>query len=346
MVETVRAEGLDLDKLGRPHNGGRILVADDDAINRRLLQKFLSMWGYDVVLANDGSEAWNILQQADAPQLAILDWMMPGMDGLEICREARKRSDQSYTYILLLTASLQKTDIVTGLDAGADDYLTKPFDSKELRARLRTGRRIIDLQEQLRAAYDKVQFQASHDALTGMKNRAAILQTLETELARAKRQGTTIGILLVDLDHFKRVNDTCGHLAGDAVLRETAKRMRSSVRPYDSIGRYGGEEFLIVMPGCDIDSAMNRAECLRAAVAGKPIETPEAMIHVTLSIGVTVGGGNKESEAEWLLRAADTALYKAKHGGRNRVEMTMGDQERFAGSSPKSMTEEIMAGTI
>lgn len=308
----------------------KVLVADDDSISRRLLETFLAKWDYEVVVACDGAAAWQILQREDAPKLAILDWMMPGMDGVQICRELRKRNKECYIYTLLLTAKFQKTDIIAGLNAGADDYLTKPFDSSELKARLRAGRRIIELQERVRSAYDKLHFQASHDALTGVMSRAAVLEILQTELTRAQRQGTTLGILMADLDHFKRVNDTYGHLAGDAVLREVATRMHSSVRPYDNVGRYGGEEFLIVLPGCDIVTAMSRAEGLRLAIGQQPIETSEGMIPVTLSVGVTVGGGPKSADLEWLLRAADVALYQAKNGGRNQVEISWKDREEFA----------------
>ncbi len=299
----------------------KILVADDDPLNRHLLQGLLTTWGYEMIFASDGEEAWQILRQKNAPKLAILDWMMPGKDGTEICREIRNYQDSSYTYILLLTANLDKEDIITGLEAGADDYLTKPFNPNELRARLRAGRRIIELQEQLHAAYEQLRFQAAHDTLTGVKSRAAILEALQAELARARRRQDPVGILLADLDRFKEVNDTFGHLAGDAVLRETAKRMLSSVRSYDTVGRYGGEEFLIVVPGCDVSSLVNRAEALRMAVAAESVKTREGLISITVSLGVTVGGGSRPTDVEPLLRAADTALYQAKNNGRNRVEV-------------------------
>jgi two-component system, cell cycle response regulator len=301
----------------------KILVADDDPINRRLLQTSLARWNYEVILARDGQEAWNILQREDAPKLAILDWMMPGMDGPDICREVRKRNFKFYTYILLLTSNLRNEDIIVGLEAGADDYLTKPFEGNELKARLRTGRRILELQEQLLSATAALQFQLATDPLTGLLSRVAILQTMRIELIRCEREGTTVGILMADLDHFKQINDTYGHLAGDTVLREAAKRMRSSVRAYDAVGRYGGEEFLIVMPGCDITCATTRAEGLRIAIGKQPVDAPEGMIPVTVSLGVAVGGGAKLLDLEGLLRAADTALYDAKNKGRNQVAVSM-----------------------
>jgi len=313
----------------------RILVADDDAVNRRMLQASLERWNYEVILAGDGGEAWNILQREDTPKLAILDWMMPGMDGLEICREVRKRHDQFYTYIILLTANTRKEDILVGLEAGADDYLTKPFERNELKARLRTGRRILELQERLLAATDALQNQLAHDPLTGMLSRTAILETLRIELIRSQREQTTVGILMADVDHFKQVNDTYGHLAGDTVLREVAKRMYSSARPYDTVGRYGGEEFLIVLPGCNISGALSSAERLRNAIGKAPVDAPEGIIPVTLSLGATVGGGAIPAELEELLRTADAALYEAKKSGRNQVAVSTPSQALLANPAPK-----------
>ena len=320
----------------------RILVADDDPINRRMLEAVLTKWNYEVVLASDGDEAWNILSQKDAPKLAILDWMMPGRDGTQLCRQIRNRNDDSYVYILLLTAKFQRTDIIAGLEAGADDYLTKPFDAEELKARLWTGRRVLGLEARLHSAYETLLFHAAHDALTGGWNRVAILETLRSEFARAQRQGTTLGIIMADLDHFKQVNDTYGHLAGDVVLRETVKRMQGCVRPYDAVGRYGGEEFLIVMPQCDDDAALNRAEELRAAIAGAPIDTPEGAVAITVSMGVATGGVSLPLDEASLLRTADEALYRAKNTGRNRVVAIRFDRERSPASSHDLYAEKVL----
>jgi two-component system cell cycle response regulator len=319
----------------------KILIADDDRASIRLLEAFLAKWDYQAVPAHDGEEAWHILQQKDSPKLAILDWMMPGMDGTQVCREIRQHTEMAYVYVVLLTGKNQKNEMIAGLEAGADDYLTKPIDGNELKARLRAGRRILELQDRLLAANHALQFQAAHDPLTGVLSRAAILETLRLELLRSQREQTTVGIVLADLDHFKQVNDTYGHLAGDSVLQEAARRMRSAVRPYDAVGRYGGEEFLIVMPGCDISGTMSRAEGLRNAVGKGPVDAPEGVIPVTLSLGVTVGGGADLAESAELLRAADAALYDAKKNGRNRAAVS-GEGGELSADSSQPMTGDIL----
>lgn len=297
--------------------GEKILVAEDDPVSQRMLQSFLAKWGYAVIAASNGTEALKILEGPGAPRLAVLDWMMPGMEGPEICREIRKDPERPYTYVLLLTARSQKEDLLKGLEAGADDYLTKPFDAQELRARLHVGRRILDLQHHLLAATDELRFRASHDMLTGIPNRGTILEAVNRERARQIRDGGSFGVILADLDHFKDVNDTYGHLAGDAVLKEAACRMRSCVRSYDSVGRYGGEEFLIVVPAGDANSTAAVAERIREAISGKPVMTEAGPIPITASLGIAVSVG---WEAKEVLRSADEALYYAKARGRNRVE--------------------------
>ncbi len=299
------------------HGANKILVADDDPVSQRMLQSFLRKWGYEVIAVSSGSEALRILEGPDAPPLAVLDWMMPGMEGPEICREIRKDAERAYTYVLLLTARSQKEDLLKGLEAGADDYLTKPFDAQELRARLHVGRRILDLQHHLLAATDELRFRASHDMLTGIPNRGTILEAVNRERARQIRDGGSFGVILADLDHFKAVNDTYGHLAGDVVLKEAALRMRSCVRSYDSVGRYGGEEFLIVVPAGDGASTGAVAERIREAVSAKPVMTEAGPISVTASLGIAV---SVDRDAKEVLRSADEALYYAKARGRNRVE--------------------------
>jgi two-component system cell cycle response regulator len=305
----------------------KVLIAEDDLISRRMLQASLTKWGYEVIAAENGARAWRVLQQEDAPRLAVLDWMMPELEGTQVCERVRQRTGQPYTYMLLLTARAQKRDLLKGLEAGADDYLAKPFDASELRARLLVGERILKLQDDLIAARDALGFQATHDSLTNLNNRAAILKALSRELKRSRREGTSVGVILADIDHFKNVNDTLGHLIGDAVLQEIARRMSAAVRAYDSIGRYGGEEFLVVVPAADALATLSQAERIRAAIEAEPVKTSSGPVGVTLSLGVAAGGGeplpdsNAGLGSQFLLAAADEALYRAKNGGRNRVEV-------------------------
>ena len=297
----------------------KILAAEDSPVFQSMLRSILTKWGFEVTIAKDGNEALQELEAEDAPRLAILDWNMPGMDGVEVCRRVRAKGREPYTYLVLLTARTDSGDRVEGIDAGADDYLTKPFNAAELRARLRAGQRILDLQEQLVAAREALRQEATHDSLTGLLNRPEILGLLQIELDRSAREQRPLGLLMVDLDHFKLVNDQHGHLAGDAVLRESAERMRSSIRSYDALGRSGGEEFLVVLPGCDGAGALAQAHRTRQALAAAPFWFERERLTVTCSIGLTCqcGGGCRDTDT--LIRQADLALYAAKANGRNQV---------------------------
>jgi len=298
----------------------KILIAEDDAISRRLLETILRKWGYDVLVAVDGGQAWAELQKEDAPRLAILDWMMPEMDGVEVCGKVREQSDSPYVYILLLSAKSQREDLVKGMESGADDYITKPFDANELKVRLRAGRRILDLQTQLISAQEALRDQAARDPLTGIWNRNAIFDIFRRELSRAEREGNKIAIVMLDIDHFKNLNDTHGHMAGDAVLREFTRRISASLRPYDAAGRYGGEEFLVILPGCDLAAGARHAERLRNLLSEEPFDTSEGRHTATCSLGVASTSSSNPADTDSLIRAADAALYRAKRNGRNRVE--------------------------
>ena len=269
----------------------RILVAEDCELYRLQIEKILSKLGYEVVMAEDGQEAWRILQEQNSPRLAILDWLMPGMEGIEICRKLRDDPESPYRYLLLLTARDSKKDIVEGLESGADDYLTKPFHLEELKARLRVGERIIRLQ-------DKLHELATHDPLTALWNRRAVLDILKREMERAGRHQSYVGVFIADLDHFKQINDTYGHQAGDAVLAEAARRMQEAIRKYDSLGRYGGEEFLAVMPDSGSENTFKQAERIRKALAETPIRFQETDIRVTMSIGFVSSQSDREAGAE------------------------------------------------
>jgi diguanylate cyclase (GGDEF)-like protein len=297
----------------------KALIAEDEPIQRLLLQRCLAEWGYGVLTASDGHAALDVLTGPDAPTLAVLDWDMPGLDGTEVCRHVRARASSRYTYILLLTGRDARQDMLHGLDAGADDYLLKPFDPSELRARLNTGRRILHLQGELISAREALREQATRDGLTGVLNHAAALDLLARELERCRQEGRPAGVVLADIDHFKRVNDTHGHQAGDAVLRGFASRISATVRPGDLVGRYGGEEFLIALPGCDPAATVAICERIRLRTSEKPFRHDAGAIPVTVSLGAAMFTG--QGDAVTLVRDADAALYRAKAGGRGRTEL-------------------------
>jgi two-component system, cell cycle response regulator len=299
----------------------KILLADDEPVSRRMLQALLGKWGYDVVSVVDGDAAWEKLKVPNAPRMALLDWMMPGQNGVDVCRALRKHRPEPYTYILLLTAKDAKESVVEGLESGADDYLTKPFNPQELKARIRVGVRLLELEDNLVQAREAMRYKAMHDTLTGIWNHGAILETLDRETGRSRREGPSLGVLIADLDHFKSVNDTYGHLAGDAVLREVSRRMQTSVRPYDAVGRYGGEEFLILLPGCNGSETQKKADRLREAIVREPVETPAGVLKVTMSVGGVATGDWPGDTANQILQMADLALYRAKEEGRNRTVM-------------------------
>ncbi|MFZ0618908.1 MAG: diguanylate cyclase [Candidatus Acidiferrales bacterium] len=301
----------------------KIFVAEDDPVSLRVLEAFLSKWGYEVTVAANGEEALRALVSDNAPRMAVLDWMMPGMEGVQVCRRLRANPGRPYVYILILTARTQKEDMLAGLDAGADDYLTKPFDARELHARLRVGQRIVDLQDQLIGAREELRFRATHDALTGIYNHGEILDVVRRERFRQERESGSFAIILADLDHFKNVNDSFGHLAGDVVLREAARRIAAAVRPYDFVGRFGGEEFLVVVPAADASGAMATAERVRRTAAAEAVTTAEGDVRFTLSLGVAVSSAAQPRDPRELFSMADEALYRAKELGRNRAELAV-----------------------
>jgi two-component system cell cycle response regulator len=299
----------------------KILIADDEALSRRLLEKTLERAGYEVVAVENGRAAVRQLCQSDGPRLALLDWVMPELDGPGVCREVRHQQDQSYVYMVLLTSKESKEDIVTGLESGADDYLTKPFNVEELKARLRTGERILHLEGRLVEAREMMRFKATHDALTSIWNRGVIMDLLGRELMRSQRESACTIVLLGDVDHFKAVNDTHGHLVGDEVLQEIARRLLLSIRSYDFVGRYGGEEFLLVLNNCKPEFAEARAEDIRKMVGNRPIQTAAGPLQITMSFGLLLSNAWGVRPVEELLYEVDAALYAAKAGGRNCIRI-------------------------
>jgi two-component system cell cycle response regulator len=297
----------------------KILLADDEPIARTMLEHWLAGWGYQVSLARDGESALQALKDDPELRLLVVDWVMPKKDGIEVCKAIRSGPQEPYVYIVLLTAKDDKSDIIAGLDAGADDYLVKPCNPLELKVRLRAGRRVIELQEQLVKARETLRFEAMHDSLTGLLNRGAVLEQLNKELVRASRRGAPVAVLMGDLDHFKNINDNHGHAAGDAVLRETSRRLKAGVRAYDSVGRLGGEEFIAVLPECDAKTGLSVASRLCRSLAETPTQYGGAAISHTISIGVAATDQFGSAHGDELIRAADAALYRAKHAGRCRA---------------------------
>ncbi|MGL5098154.1 MAG: GGDEF domain-containing response regulator [Planctomycetia bacterium] len=297
----------------------KILVADDDPVYRRLLEATLAGWGYEVHLAEDGAAALAALTSPDAPTLAVLDWMMPKLDGVQVCRELRGRSFSKYTYHLLLTAKTRKWDLVEALREGADDFMFKPFDPSELEARLFAGRRILELQDRHLADREVLRLQATRDHLTSLWNHRAVMEILEQEFDRATCDHGCLAVVMADLDHFKQINDTHGHLAGDAVLRAVGERLTARLRSHDAVGRYGGEEFLIVLPGRDADDVRKFAARLKDRIRSEPVSIGDRAVGVTASLGAAVYDGRGATDVPSLLKAADAALYRAKREGRDRL---------------------------
>jgi diguanylate cyclase (GGDEF)-like protein len=295
----------------------RILIAEDDFTSRTMLAAIVKKWGYEPVAVPDGEAAWETLRKEDAPPLAILDWNMPGLNGLDVCRRLREISTADPAYVIFLTSRGEKGNIVEGLEAGANDYVIKPYDTEELWARVRVGQRMIEMQTAMNEAKNALAYEAMHDPLTGSLSRRAIFESLQKEIFRAMRQGSLLSIGLCDIDHFKQVNDRYGHQAGDDVLCGFVRTIQESLRNYDLIGRYGGEEFLVLAPGSSGEEGEGLYERLRACIAEQEMETRAGVVSITVSIGVVSAMGT--ASADDLLAAADSALYFAKKAGRNRV---------------------------
>ena len=296
----------------------RVLVAEDDAVSRKILESSLRRWGHEVVAVGNGDDAWEILSGDDPPRIAIFDWMMPGLDGPEICERLQQRENKLFTFVLILTAKDNTDDIVNALNAGADDYVTKPYHPQELRSRLNAGIRLVNLTLELEEANRKL-FEAAHtDFLTGIPNRSAILSQLTHQISRSKRTSTAFVVALGDIDHFKAFNDEYGHQTGDEVLKHVANQLVDVKREYDSVGRYGGEEFLLILDDVDEDSVLSVAERFRQRVDRTPLQRDGVSLSVTLSIGALWVSPDNTVDVDVLLHSADKLLYRAKAEGRNR----------------------------
>jgi two-component system cell cycle response regulator len=300
----------------------KILIAEDDPTSQLMLVAIVSEWGYEPLPVADGAQALSVLQTDDAPRLLLLDWEMPEIDGLALCKIIREEETSNPPYIILLTGRSDTEDIVTGLKVGANDYISKPFDNAELKARLQVGKRMLGLQDELNRAKEAMAFQANHDELTELMNRRAVMKAMANEIERSKRNLQPLYICMCDVDHFKKINDTHGHLAGDAVLKKIAQRFNNSLRSYDLCGRYGGEEFLIILNSKE-DHAHNLFERIRRSIADEPFIYEDSVLQVTISCGVTLyTPPTDKRNTTQILTDADTALYEAKNNGRNRIVFT------------------------
>nr|WP_319493207.1 diguanylate cyclase [uncultured Desulfobacter sp.] len=294
----------------------KILIAEDDPIFRAILENNLKKWGYQVVSTSDGGQAWDIISKPGCPNIVISDWMMPEIDGPQLCRKVRAHEAPRYVYFIILTAKGEQQDILRGLEAGVDDYLTKPIDYSELKYRIRIGERIIALEE-------KVLELARKDSLTGTLNRRSFNEKLDEALERAARNSPPLSLIMTDIDHFKQVNDRYGHMVGDQVLKQFVSQMKQVIRPYDFIGRCGGEEFILCLPDCSINQGRDIAERMRSKIETTPIHisTGGSPIHITASFGISSFSSADEKNAELLIKKADDALYEAKRDCRNCVRM-------------------------
>jgi diguanylate cyclase (GGDEF)-like protein len=305
----------------------KVLLADANKEIRTPLSETLDGWGYQVVEAQNSVDALAAFRREAPPGLVLLGGLGDAAASKQLCRDIRDFGDKPYVYILLVVKKGESNYLLEMMEAGADDYLTTPYDALELKARLRAGKRILDLREELQRAQATIGYQAYHDPLTGLWNRGAIIDALQRELARVRREKSPVGLLLVSIDGLKEVNDKYGHMAGDAAIRATARELRASLRPYDALGRYGGESFVMIVTGCDSRSALKQAERFQAALQGKTVDISQwgkfasgkdALLPLKHSIGVVSGTGEHDSES--LMRSLETAVRKAKGEGGGRVE--------------------------
>lgn len=300
----------------------KILVADDDFIAQKMIRKILEDLGHDVLVADDGLCAWEIIQ-TEKVRMVITDWMMPIMDGLELCRTIRENQTDGYIFIFMLTTINESSGIIKGLEAGADDYLTKPFSRAEFAARLKTGLRILDLESSLQKANEKVLRLSLTDPLTECYNKRYLFDQLPKEIRKIRRCPRPLSIIMCDIDHFKRVNDTYGHPTGDRVLKEFSRRISASIREdFDWLARFGGEEFLVVLPETPMDEAVILGERLRCRIAETLFDMEGTFLSITASFGITgveATDQNATLSAEDLIKMADGLLYRSKRDGRDRI---------------------------
>jgi len=312
-----------------------ILIAEDDAVSRRVLYESLCQSGHEVAVAEDGRQAFK-LQQELGIKTIITDWMMPRLDGPGLCKRIRAEAEDQTNpaYIILLTSMDRSEDLAHGIEMGANDFIRKPFNRIELEARLRNAERMLDLQQELLRKQEEATRLAMTDSLTGMRNRRAMLDALHLDEDRTRRERQPLGLVMVDLDHFKAINDSYGHAAGDQVLISVAQCLQACVRGGDYIGRWGGEEFLMALPGADIIQCAEVADRCRKLLASHRVLLDNGLaLRITSSFGATSGEGPDRPDLFQLIEQADRALYWAKESGRDRVKIYVGSVD----SGPKRL---------
>jgi two-component system cell cycle response regulator len=305
----------------------KVLIVESNETSRKSLYESLDGWGYQVSAVDDPAAVMGSIQRESPPSMVLVGTLADSTPVKQLCRSIREFGEKPYIYVLLLAEKGKSEEILEFLEAGADDYVTRPFDELELKARLRAGKRILDLRDELRRAQATIGYQAYHDPLTGLWNRGAIIDALQRELARVRREKAPVGLLMVSIDGLKDINDKYGHMAGDAAIRATARELRSSLRPYDAIGRYGGEAFVIIVTGCDSRSSMKQAERFFGVLKGRTVDISQwgkfvsgkdSALPILYSIGVISGTGEHDSET--LLKSLEGALRQARTAGGNRIE--------------------------
>jgi len=297
----------------------RVAIVDDDAAIRRLVRLYLRRSGYDIAEYATGEEARAQLA-AGTWDLAILDRRLPDMDGVVLCSELKSNPEMRNRYVIMLTGETEQEDKVQGLDLGADDYITKPFQSAELLARIRAGKRIVDLQKELMETNRRLELLSITDGLTKLYNHRYFQDELSRAFEESHRYQRPLSLAIIDIDFFKKVNDTYGHAVGDEVLKCVSKLFQQSIRSSDLAARYGGEEFAVMMPETELNDALTFAEKIRHLIEETEIATQAGTLHVTVSIGLSAVPHTRIRSAAEVIVAADKALYRAKRGGRNQVQ--------------------------
>lgn len=302
------------------HGEEAVLIADDSTTSRKMLKSAVDALGFQSICVANGQDAWTALSAPDGPSIALIDWVMPEMTGLELVSKLRAEMGSKILYLIMVTARSSSEEVIEGIEQGADDYVIKPFNRKELAVRIRAGERIVKLQRELVSANRQLETLARTDTLTGFYNRLALQHEMTAHSERPKETRSSTAFIMTDLDHFKRVNDEHGHDAGDAVLKQFSDRVRALLRPNDVVFRMGGEEFLLIAAEADEADALRISERVRINLQDTPFELPDGTaLTITCSLGVHVETHRIDKDFDRQIKKADEALYLSKNGGRNRV---------------------------